>query len=388
MSEKQLPIDPTKLDVRGGWTSASNAQADQLCPGRHLAQAQIPERDGKDRDTDSGNRLHLALLRRDPAGLQGDEIERFGAAMMLEDALVLEFFAPSMAERARKKVWREQRFWTKVQDPLSGRWLQHSGQPDVVYRNGTKALIIEYKGLYGEIPPAPENEQLRDQAILVRGNFITIDEIGVAVIQPAVTHESQICYYNLEQLKVAETLMFQRVCKSNDPNSPRIAGERQCKFCRAKAQCGEYNQFAGSLVPGMVALLQVRPIDWTPQQRAEFLAKRGIAQRWLDDTVDDIKNILEKDPDAAPGFKLRPGNVKETIINPQVTFERFVQLGGTAEQFMPCVAVGKRKLQEAVRVVTGARGKSLAETFDKVNEGNIARSVAAPTIVATEEPAP
>jgi hypothetical protein len=42
---------------RGEWTSASNALADRLCRGRHLAQRDLPELPGSD-ESESGIVIH------------------------------------------------------------------------------------------------------------------------------------------------------------------------------------------------------------------------------------------------------------------------------------------------------------------------------------------
>jgi hypothetical protein len=117
--------------------------------------------------------------------------------------------------------------------------LQHSGQLDAVYRKGTKALIIEYKSLAGELPESSRNMQLRDQAVLYDFNCPMLSEVAVAVVQPLVTHSPEICVYTREHLARARDELYARVRASNDPNAPRKAGEAQCKWCRALTTCHE-----------------------------------------------------------------------------------------------------------------------------------------------------
>lgn len=367
------------VDERGGWTHASNAQADSLCPGRHLMQAGVPEKadDQGGEYAESGNRLHHALLKRDPSALTLEEKERYDVACALEAKLVADYFGH---EASKVKTFREQRFWCQIRDPVNNRVLKHSGQPDVVHRVDTRALVIEYKGLYGDIPPSPENLQLRDQAVLVKGHFVFIDEVLVDVIQPALSHTLNPCLYDKEALAQAEQQMFARVAASNTPNAPRFAGSVQCKYCRAKMLCPEYQRMAGSLVPGMLTLLEVTPANWSPQQRAYFLSQRKVAQDWLDNCTQAIKDILAKDPEAVEGWFLVPGVKRESVQDPQKCFERFASLGGNAEQFMACVAVTKAKLKDAVSKLTGARGKALETAMATLTDGLVSVSQAAPTL--------
>lgn len=376
-------MSETTQDPRGGWTSASNAEADKRCHARHLMQQQVVEPEKRSKDAELGDRLHLALKKRDPSGLPTEELERYEATVILEDKLVAEFFGKN-SDHARKSCFREQRYWGQVKTP-QGQLLQHSGQPDVVYRYSTDALIIEYKSLYGDIPGAAENEQLGDQAVLVKGHFIIVNRIAVAVIQPSVNIDPDVAIYGKEALMQRERIMWDRVALSNTPGIEPVAGEVQCKFCRAKKYCRQYNAFASQLVPSMLSLMDVAVINWTPAMRAEFLRKKPIAQKWLDECNDDIKDILAKDPDGAPGFKLRPGSIRESITNPEVVFQRFVGLGGTAEQFMPCVSVHKTKFKDQLQKVTGAKGKGLVETLNKTLDGQTVKSQSAPSIVSADE---
>jgi len=174
--------------------------------------------------------------------------------------------------------------------------------------------------------------------------------------------------------------MFERVAASNDPQAKRIPGEVQCKFCLAKRKCHEYQQWAGSSVPNMLSLLDVPAAAWTPQQRAIFLDRKGVAQKWLDDCEAAIKQAMAEDPNAVPGYQLKPGAKRETIVNAQGVYERFSVIGGTPEQFMKCVNVKKTQLKEQVSAITGARGKALDKAIGTMTEGCVEVKQNAPSI--------
>lgn len=372
------------IDERRGCTSASNALEDTLCVARFLAQKGIP--DGpKGPDAETGRKIHALL-----AGEQGmGEMaalplamrEMFDACRSIEKAQVLKYFG---SENGKMKVFREQRYWVLVPDGTGGKGFEHSGKPDVVYRAGTKALIIEYKTLAGDIADSPDNLQLRDQAVLVRGNLRPIDEIATVVVQPLVTHSPVMCIYDGESLDRAEAEMFDRVRASHNPQALPTAGKPQCDFCKAKLRCAAYQQWAGSMVPGMLTLLDVPVASWTPEQRGVFCDKRLIAQKWLDECTDACKAILEVDPDGVSGWMLKAGAVKETIVDPQKVWDKFTLLGGKLEDFMGCIAVGKTKLKEAISKVTGAKGKKLEDALHTVTEGATETSQNKPSLARKE----
>ena len=360
-------------DERRGSTSASNALADSLCPGRHQAQIGIPDTEGEyaahgriihQALADSGNVQHMHAL-------SFEQRECFDACRELEKRLVGEFF-PGRDPSSQMRVWREERRWVKV--PLIQgnvvREFEHSGQPDVVFKHGVRALILEYKTLPGDVPGSPRNLQLRDQAVLVSGSLRPITEVGVAVIQPMVTRSPEICLYSTEDLIRAEAEMFARVIQSNDPKSPRIPGDAQCGYCRAKRQCLEYQKWASQMTPpAMLQVMEVPIALWSPEQRQIAANALSPAKKFLKDLEDFFKEGLKADPSFLPGWELKPGNMVESITDPQQCFERFIGIGGTTEQFMEAVSLGKMKLKEAVSSVTGARGKALDDAMKGLTAG-------------------
>lgn len=369
---------PDELDERRGCTSASNAAADKLCRGRHLAQHGLPRTDSK--YSKSGDQVHDALARRDPAGLSPEQRQTYDHCLTIEGKLLEQFFGEHLG---KVKAFVELRLWGRIEVAGVG-MIEHSGRPDRVYRYATRAMIIEYKTLFGDVAEAPTNEQCRDYVALAKGHFVTVDEIAVAVIQPPVTLEPTPAVYDVGAMERAEREMWDRVVDSNNPESPRSAGEVQCQHCLAKMNCHEYQKWAGSMVVGMQNVLEVPVAQWTGDQCASYCRQRGIAKAWLKNCDDSIKARMEAQPDSVPGFKLRPGSVREAVTNPQECFKRFAALGGTLEQFMTTIAIGKTRLKNAIAKVTGAKGQTLEQTLAVVTKDIVSESRTAPIIVAAD----
>lgn len=354
-----------EADERRGATSASDAEPDLRCPGRHNAQKAVP-RKASGKYAEHGRLIHEALA--EPAGgpvlksLTVDQRETFDRCREIEKKFLAQVF-PEQSSAFPLKIFREQRFWVKVDGKL-----EHSGKPDLVARCGSRGAIVEYKTLPGDVPESPTNLQLRDQVVLAAGHLL-LNEVTVIVDQPMVTMSPVPTLYNAEAIKRAEAEMFERVRRSNDPNAPRLAGEIQCEHCRAKEICVEYQKFAGAMVPGMLTLLDVPVSAWTPDQRAMFLDKRATAQKWLDNCLETIERGAESDPNYVTGWGLVPGAERKTITDPQAVFNRFAAIGGTVQKFMSTVTVGVTKLKEAVNDLTGARGKALDAAIATLTEG-------------------
>jgi hypothetical protein len=355
---------------RGQWTSASNAEADLRCPGRHLAQKNIaePQETGEQAEWRKvGETLHDALRLQSPTGLNAAQSELYDRCNHIDDVLLLRFFGEesfsSGMPHDQIKATREQRYWAGAGD------IKHSGQADVVWRRGPKVLISDYKSLRGEQVESPKNMQLRDLAVLVWLGTPLVKEIGVFINQPYATMHPELCVYDEAALKQALAEMQARVLKSNDPKSPRIPGDVQCNYCRAKSQCPEYQQWAGSKVPVPVSILDVPVAQWTPEQRAIFCDNKKRAQQWLDECEAEMKRLLTADPTAIPGWTLEPGTVKHPINNAQSCYERCSKHGVSLEAFMKCINVKKTDLKDAVKTASGLKGKAMTAAWELIEDG-------------------
>ena len=375
--ETPKTIQSPPSESRGTSTSASSAQADSLCPGRHLAQQRFPEEQSTG-DSIYGTRVHDALASQKDDMLNPDQQSTYEACNAIVQKILPQFFGQDIKD-ALAIPTREKRFWLTWSDGL-----KHSGQLDAIYKRATKALIVEYKSLPGEQAESSRNMQLRDQAVLLDFNVPLLSEVGVVVVQPLVTHSPEICVYKRADLVRSRDELYARVNASNNPNSPRKAGDVQCKFCRAKSGCPEYNAWAGKEVaatPETESLIEKPVFQWTPAERTVFLDRAGVIEKWIDNCKLELKKMLKADPEAIPGYELKPGAMKGTIINPQTVFDNFSKVGGTLDAFMKCVSVTKSALDVEVRTVTKAKGKKLEDAVDAIIGENIQKKQNEPSIV-------
>lgn len=341
---------------RGKWTSASNAQADKLCPGRHLATRDLPEESTS--DSEFGDMVHAELSGKTlPRPLTSEEESVAESCRTIRQKVVDSYFSPGVQGMGVK----EHRYWVRWPDGL-----QHSGQVDEFLRQGTKGLVIEYKSLPGDVPSSPKNMQLRDQVCLVDANVPLLKEIATVVIQPLVTHSPELCVYTKQDILRAREEMYYRVAASNKPDSPRIAGEVQCKFCKAKPACKEYTRWASSLVPVPPSIVDIPVAQWTPEQRQQFCDNFSVAQKWLDTCWAEMEKGAKLDPDYVPGYELAKNPQRSSIINLQSVFDRLSEVGGSLEDFMAKATISKKDLTELARKATKTKGKKLDEAVETI----------------------
>ncbi len=367
-------------DPRRGGTSASSAPFDDLCHGRHLAQKGMVnvERD----DAAFGTAVHKALAKRDPSKLTTEQIDIYESCVGIEDKIVDKLFGPA---RGQCKQFRETRFYCKVKARDSDIRFDHSAQPDVVYRHGPQGLVIEYKTLVGDVATSAENLQLRDQVVLAARSLV-MNEVMAVVIQPLVTHDPTPTLYDEVSIKQAEEEMWERVRQSNDPNSKRTAGEKQCQFCLAKPKCPEYAKWSVAIVPVTMSLPDIPVAEWSIEHRVAFCQGYTAVEKWIDYNKEAMKLLMAADPEAVPGFYLKPGKVREVVKDPEALFERFVELGGTQAQFLACITVGKEKLEEQTRAITGKVGKGLTAEVKKLLDGIVEKKPPEAPSIAQKKP--
>lgn len=362
----------TDLSLRGDWTSASNAMADELCAGRHLAQKGIPEKPSE--DSVFGTAIHDEMAGKTHLPLTTEQ-EGIAESMQAIEKKVLAVFYPNVVGMVDPPM-RERRLWIQWADGL-----KHSGQVDVAFLIGYRALIGEYKSLPGDVPVSPTNLQLRDQAVLLATNIPGLKEIGVYVNQPLVTHSPEITIYQVADLDRARDDLYRRVSASNQKGAPRVAGELQCKFCLAKPGCPEHDKFVKALIPVVQSPMGVAVKDWTPEQRTKFMDRAGIAEKWLGECYEQLREMMIKDPKSIPGYVLKEGRNNPTIINPGAVFANFKAKGGTEADFLEAVVVGKGKLAEALKKVTKLKGNALEKATEACIGDNVTVTKNRPSIV-------
>ncbi len=366
---------------RGEWTSASNALADRLCRGRHQAQIGLPELPPT-AEGQSGTVIHaLWTGQQPPREPTPDETEKAEALREQETAVVREFFGSreGLVRIVERRLWHE---FPVSRSKGGRRILKTSGQFDVVlvHPGSARALICDGKSGWLTVSPNPSNLQLRRLAALL---WLQIDsrEIAVSILKPLAKPEPP-CLYTLADLQRSIAEMEDDVRQSHSPTASRMAGEEQCRYCRAREICTtRLAWLAGALPACWPALPMVSARDWTPAQRALFLEREKAVYDWLQARREEIKILLAESPQSVPGYGLRPGRTLETISCPQEVLHRFThQFGGTVDRFLECIKVGKAALKDELRVLSGHQGQALEADMVNLLSGCIETKTSAPTI--------
>ena len=200
---------------RGDSPSASSMEQIALCPASHQAQRGLS--DSVSKAAQRGTMIHLLLE------LNKNDFECAVELAAKRDEMIEQIFPTG-----RKMTMKEQRLWLGS---------NLSGQADHIVTSGSKGLIIDYKTGTWPVTPAGENLQLMTLAVLLKDHKPRLKTIYAAILQP--TYEPELVCYDEDSLVEAREHIESLLEKASAEDAPRIGGDKQCHFCKAKEECEE-----------------------------------------------------------------------------------------------------------------------------------------------------
>lgn len=357
-------MNTEQTDERRGHTSASNAAADRLCPGRHLANKGIEETESA--EASQGTLIH-AVFAGEKAELILDPMSAKTLRRAIEiESIILGNWICGIDVKAPAECHREKRLWNYVET--------HSGQADAFWlvdaENGKHALLEDLKSLYGDHDDADENEQLRDLAALIYCNY-GVQSVTAFINQPNVAwkvEDVKLVRYSEKDLMRAYREMNERVLASNDPNAKRIPGLKQCKFCKAAgtSRCPESQK---ALVTLGTAQFDIETAS--PAERGDWFDKLQMISKIAEKSIAELKDGIRKNGNGwAEGWGL--GRAKKTReIQPDkipligATLAAHFDSFNTAE-LARCCKISVPKLQELHAKLSELKGKQAFDHFEQL----------------------
>jgi hypothetical protein len=280
-------------DERLNLPSASSMERYKACPGTRILEASLREKGWLRRESSPeatlGERIH--------ASLEGEPEELERKAQDIRDS------CESLCLKARDQffgrepydVVYEQRIWYTIEGTP-----YFSARPDRVYFNKDRILCPDFKTLAGDTTEAGANAQLRTAVAILGSCHPEVERIGVAIIQPLVTHTPEIAVYDRAAIEEA-TIEILEIVDQTFWTKDRFAGT-WCKFCPCRAFCSEARAF--SVEWPLKVNVEALPVG---QEGADVLGRIKIAKKLLGDLEDEYKRIVTENPDAIPGYWIGKG---------------------------------------------------------------------------------
>ena len=373
--------------------TASSMLQVALCPGSFQSQLQAPSDPGS-ADSNEGTLLHEALRCDDYEGLTDDQREtcftaRSQKQQLIEDYIGLEYDAHT----ERREIIRR----------ALAPWL--SGKYDWLATDGRRAIIGDYKMLFGDHVSAPYNLQLRALAVAVdvawQESGTAFEEIRVAIVQP-LRGAPSVAVYTREDLDAAREEIFGYVAAAYRSAPPVIVGERQCKYCTAMGHCPATRQ---ALAKVATQPLYFESVD--DAQLLEYYDSAGVAAKMIGmikaETKRRLRQHLEDGTTSALAEELALKDVqgRREVTDSEEVYRRLVEgvegevqgLGAKAgDVFAPSVTVSLTKLEKAWRsahpmgVTSTGRPKYITHNLakieiEKLTAGLVKRSEREPDVI-------
>jgi hypothetical protein len=184
------------------------------------------------------------------------------------------------------------------------------GTADAVVLRGQTLHVIDLKYGMGVRVDAEENPQGMLYALGAYAHyarFVDIERVAITIVQPRLDHISEWEISVPDLLRWAE-LAKQRAEATQEPDAPRLPGEKQCRFCKAKASCQALYDYTAKVLGSEFDDLDNMPKanTLTDEEMRAALDAKPLIEGWLGAIEKLAKQRLE-DGDSFPGYKLVEG---------------------------------------------------------------------------------
>lgn len=184
------------------------------------------------------------------------------------------------------------------------------GTSDAIVFNGKTMHVCDLKYGKGVKVYAKENTQgilYALGALNEYGDFYDIENVVISIIQPRLDHIDEWEISKTELLKWGEWIS-QRAEEACSDDAPRVPGEKQCTFCKARATCPALERFTRDTISAEFDNLDAleSPDRLSDKRLAEVLTAKKLIVSWLDAVEQHLKEKAERG-EHVEGFKLVAG---------------------------------------------------------------------------------
>ena len=267
--------------------SASRLDRIVLCPGSYLLEQGLPNttNDAAQRGTD----IHaIAQAIWDGNQIECDDPDMIQVATDYVDYLKRASISATMIQLE----WNLTPMLSKLHPDLGG-------TADAVFVINQALHVVDLKT--GRVKVSPEgNRQLMMYALGALMNCIKADirvtHIYLHIFQPF--NNTQPVYVSLEEIEKFEEELIIIAKMANEPTAPKIAGSKQCRYCKAKAICPTIKESA----------IKAAQIDFRAEQvnMAELLNQAELCKSWAE-SVQILAKVKLEAGASIEGWTLQAG---------------------------------------------------------------------------------
>ena len=257
------------------------------------------------------------------------------------------------------------------------------------------ALVADLKSGFAVVEKAELNLQLRGYAVLV--DDVSGNELGnvyVSILQPRLWSPSEritLARYTRDDLSKAREHIYDIIEKSERKDAPLVAGEEQCRYCKAKLMCPAFRAKVTLPVGAFRSEL-----DLSKAAREAFIEQRikQCNDEQLEEVLEAISlaGFVETPARDEARMRIRSGRFTNytlgkdwearTITNVRRAIGLLV-LGriATREEILDICDIPVKKLEEAFRAQHGGTWKDARDKINRVLASVIEREPRQPKLL-------
>lgn len=359
---------------------ASSIERVSLCPGSARLESQCP--DVPSGDSEFGTRVAAWMAKELPdEELYGAELEVATRLLQSRQEILTEWLGTESLD--------EEYTETEIVMDIPALGARLIGHPDIFFVafDSPRVLIVDEKSIrWGEHAPSTSNLQLRTYAVLVAEDEPSVQSATVAINQDG--KRPSPCTYNASDLAQAREEIFAIIAEAEKPDAPLNPGEKQCRFCKAKAICP-------ALIDAREGLKLTAPANkadaglWVSVLTDAALSRILPALKPVEWHIEAIRaearKRLESNPDAIPGWTLKDGKRVREVSDIGTLTNRLAALGISWEAITAECSITLGSTEALVKEQTGKKGKALTEAVNDVLEDCVMVKTCTASLVRTKE---
>ena len=252
------------------------------------------------------------------------------------------------------------------------------GTSDAIVINGDTITIVDLKYGKGVRVDADNNTQgilYALGAVNDYGMLFNIKTINIVIVQPRLDHISE-WSIGIDELNRWGERLKQAAELTATENAPRVPGEKQCQWCKAKATCPALNKLTEStLMTSFDNLETSKPETLTDEQLRIALDNKKLILAWFD-AIETIVTDRLTGGNAFNGYKLVEGRSNRAWRDEDAT----------AKALIGVIDMDKLYISKLISPAQAEKelGKSRAELLEDL----ITKPVGAPTLVPESDKRP
>lgn len=252
------------------------------------------------------------------------------------------------------------------------------GTSDAIVINDSVMTIVDLKYGKGVRVDADNNTQgilYALGAVNDYGMLFNIKTINIVIVQPRLDHISE-WSIGIDELNRWGERLKQAAELTATENAPRVPGEKQCQWCKAKATCPALNKLTEStLMTSFDNLETSKPETLTDEQLRIALDNKKLILAWFD-AIETIVTDRLTGGNAFNGYKLVEGRSNRAWRDEDAT----------AKALIGVIDMDKLYISKLISPAQAEKelGKSRAELLEDL----ITKPVGAPTLVPESDKRP